>query len=119
MLKNEGEEMANTELWAYLNGKMVRENEAVIPLTDRGVQWGDAVYDSIRTYGGKPFQVPYRIDRFFRSLLYARVDPGITKEMLRNATDKVIAANLKLIDANDDITINYYVSRGSMEATNG
>ena len=111
--------MANTELWAYLNGKMVRENEAVIPLTDRGVQWGDAVYDSIRTYGGKPFQVPYRIDRFFRSLLYARVDPGITKETLRNATDKVIAANLKLIDANDDITINYYVSRGSMEATNG
>ena len=119
MLKNEGEEMANTELWAYLNGKMVRENEAVIPLTDRGVQWGDAVYDSIRTYGGNPFQMPYRIDRFFRSLLYARVDPGITKETLRNATDKVIAANLKLIDANDDITINYYVSRGSMEATNG
>ena len=37
MLKNEGEEMANAELWAYLNGKMVRESEAVIPLTDRGV----------------------------------------------------------------------------------
>ena len=55
--------MENDELWAFLNGKMVRENEAVIPLTDRGVQWGDAVYDSIRTYGGKPFQMPYRIMR--------------------------------------------------------
>ena len=99
--------MENAELWAFLNGKMVRENEAVIPLTDRGVQWGDAVYDSIRTYGGKPFQMPYRIDRFFRSLLYIRVDPGLTKEALQQATDEVISENLKIIDSNDDISINY------------
>ena len=111
--------MENAELWAFLNGKMVRENEAVIPLTDRGVLWGDAVYDSIRTYGGKPFQMPYRIDRFFRSLLYIRVDPGLTKEALQQATDEVISENLKIIDSNDDISINYYVSRGSMETTNG
>ena len=111
--------MENAELWAFLNGKMVRENEAVIPLTDRGVQWGDAVYDSIRTYGGKPFQMPYRIDRFFRSLLYIRVDPGLPKEALQQATDEVISENLKIIDSNDDISINYYVSRGSMETTNG
>ena len=89
-MKKGEDEMATAEFWAYLNGKLVRGPEAVIPLTDRGVQWGDAVYDSIRTYGGKPFQMPYRIDRFFRSLFYARIDPGLTKETLQNATEKVI-----------------------------
>ena len=85
--------MSDIELCAYLNGKIVSGREAVIPLTDRGVQWGDAVYDSIRTYGGKPFQMPYRIDRFFRSLFYARIDLKLTTDELREATEKVIYEN--------------------------
>ena len=91
-----GHEMNDSDLWAYLNGKLVRGNDAVLPLTDRGVQWGDAVYDSIRTYAGKPFQVPFRIDRFFRSLQYTRINPGITKEELAKATAEVIEANMQL-----------------------
>lgn len=111
--------MAQPDLWAYLNGEMVRGPDAVIPLTDRGVQWGDAVYDSIRTYGGEPFQMPFRIDRFFRSLNYARIDIGLSKEALRQATEAVIAANLPLLGPDDDIGVNYYVSRGSMATTDG
>ncbi len=111
--------MAERELWAYLNGKLVKGEDAVLPLTDRGVQWGDAVYDSIRTYGGKPFQVPFRIDRFFRSLRYTRINPGITKEELAKATEEVIAANLPLLGPDEELSINYYVSRGSMNMTDG
>ena len=111
--------MAERELWAYLNGKLVKGKDAVLPLTDRGVQWGDAVYDSIRTYDGKPFQVPFRIDRFFRSLQYTRINPGITKEELAKATEEVLQANLKLLTPDEEISINYYVSRGSMDMTDG
>ena len=111
--------MAERELWAYLNGKLVKGKDAVLPLTDRGVQWGDAVYDSIRTYDGKPFQVPFRIDRFFRSLQYTRINPGITKEELAKATEDVLQANLKLLTPDEEISINYYVSRGSMDMTDG
>ena len=33
--------MANpTELWTYLNGKLVRGDDAVIPIRDRGILWG-------------------------------------------------------------------------------
>lgn len=111
--------MAERELWAYLNGTLVKGKDAVLPLTDRGVQWGDAVYDSIRTYGGKPFQVPFRIDRFFRSLQYTRINPGITKDALAAATEEVLQANLKLIGPDEELSINYYVSRGSMDMTDG
>ena len=111
--------MNDSDLWAYLDGKLVRGNDAVLPLTDRGVQWGDAVYDSLRTYAGKPFQVPFRIDRFFRSLQYTRSNPGITKEELAKATDEVIEANMQLLGPDEELSINYYVSRGSMQMTDG
>ena len=111
--------MPEVDLWAHLNGRMVRGKDAVIPLEDRGVQWGDAVYDSIRTYGGKPFQMDFRIDRFFRSMQYARIAPPLDKATLRRTTQQVIEQNMPLVQPGDDITVNYYVSRGSMKIERG
>lgn len=111
--------MPDANLWAWLNGRKVRGQDAVIPLDDRGVQWGDAVYDSIRTYGGKPFQTDFRIDRFFRSMQYARIAPPLTKAALKDATLEIVDANAPLVQHGSDITINYYVSRGSMKTENG
>jgi branched-chain amino acid aminotransferase len=107
------------ELWAYLNGDLVRGKDAVIPLSDRGVLWGDAVYDATRTYNGVPFCLPQRLDRFFRSLYYARIDPGLSKDAFMQITDDVLQANLPLLQPNDDLTMNLYVSRGSMAIDNG
>jgi branched-chain amino acid aminotransferase len=107
------------DLWAYLNGKMVRGKDAVVPIYDRGLQWGDAVYDTVRTYSGTPFRLDYRTDRFFRSLQYARIDIGMTKEELKKVMGDVIEANKPLLEPNEDLGYNYYVSRGSMTLTNG
>ena len=107
------------DLWAHINGKLVQGKDAAVSVYDRGIQWGDAVYDSIRTYNGAPFRLDYRTDRFFRSLYYARIDPGITKEELKSAMRKVIEANKPLLASSDDLAFNYYVSRGSMTLTDG
>ena len=107
------------ELWTYLNGRLVRGADAVVPIRDRGILWGDAVYDSIRTYNGVPFQRDYRIDRFFRSLNYARIDPGLSKDELFAATEQVLEANRPLLGSNDDLSMNLYVSRGSMALADG
>jgi branched-chain amino acid aminotransferase len=106
-------------LWAYMNGQMVRGKDATVSLYDRGILWGDAVYEAIRTYHGKPFRVADRITRFFRSLYYARIDPGISKETLQQLTNDVLQANLPLLAPNEDLTINYYASRGSMQIHQG
>ncbi len=107
------------DFWAHLNGQLVRGKDAAIPLTDRGVQWGDAVYDSIRTYNGTPFKMSERIDRFLRSSYYARIDVALSKEDLVRATEEVLEVNLALLESGDDIMLNYYVSRGSMVLSNG
>jgi branched-chain amino acid aminotransferase len=108
-----------TDLWTYLNGNLVRGSEASISIRDRGILWGDAVYDSIRTYDGVPFQRDYRLARFFRSLYYARIDPGMSQEALKQATDQVLEANRPLLDPGDDLAMNLYISRGSMTINQG
>ncbi|MEE8303831.1 MAG: aminotransferase class IV [Candidatus Tectomicrobia bacterium] len=111
--------VAQADFWTYLNGRLVRGSDAVIPIRHRGVQWGDAVYDSIRTYNGVPFQRDYRLDRFFRSLYYARIDLGMSKDDLKQATDEVLEANRPLLGPHEDLTMNLYVSRGTMSITQG
>ncbi len=107
------------DFWTYLNGTLVRGSEAVLPIRDRGVLWGDAVYDAIRTYHGVPFRRDERLDRFFRSLYYARIDPGLSKADLKQITEEVLQANRPLLEPNGDLSMNLYVSRGAMDITHG
>jgi len=51
----------------YVNGEFVTENEAHIPTDERGHQFGDGVYEVVRVYGGRPFLLPWHLERLQRS----------------------------------------------------
>ena len=70
--------MKESGFWFYLNVKNVSVRDSSIPLGDRGIQWGDAVYDSIRTYGKTPFRMDFRIDRLFQIMHYSLIAPTFT-----------------------------------------
>ena len=42
-------------MMVYLNGRLVRESQARIPVNDHGFMYGDGVYETIRVYGGEMF----------------------------------------------------------------
>ena len=48
---------------AYLNGKYMPLEECQIPAIDRGFIFGDAVYEMIPVYDGKPFHAAAHIER--------------------------------------------------------
>lgn len=52
----------------YLNGRFIPEEEACISVMDRGFLFGDAVYEVIPAYGGKPFRLKQHLDRLDNSL---------------------------------------------------
>ena len=57
---------------AFINGRFVSWQDATVSIDDRGFQFGDAVYEVIRTYRGTPFQLQAhlaRLDRSARELL--------------------------------------------------
>lgn len=64
----------------YANGQWVNENDAVIPVDERGHQFGDGVYEVTRIYEGKPFMMREHVERLVKSAKEIRMDLGMTVE---------------------------------------
>ena len=52
---------------AFLNGRFLPWKDATISIDDRGFQFGDGVYEVIRTYRGAPFEMAAHLARLERS----------------------------------------------------
>ncbi len=52
---------------AFLNGRFLPLAEATVSIEDRGFQFGDGVYEVIRTYRGRPFKLDAHLARLDRS----------------------------------------------------
>jgi D-alanine transaminase len=69
---------------AYVNGQFCSIEQAMVPLEDRGYQFGDAVYEFIVSYNGCLFCLEehlIRLDRSMKELLF----PPLSLERIRNA----------------------------------
>lgn len=51
----------------FVNGRFTPLAEATVSVEDRGFQFGDGVYEVVRTYHGKPFHLDAHLDRLERS----------------------------------------------------
>ena len=97
---------------AYVNGELVPESQAVVSIRDRGFVQGDAVFDTTRTFGGKIFKLTEHLERFYDSLKYMRIEPGISQQQMRSLTMQVLEANLPLLGEDDDYWVTQRVTRG-------
>lgn len=69
---------------AYLNGEFLPIENAMVPIEDRGYQFGDAVYEFIASYDGKLFCMEEHLDRLERSMK-AIFFPAVPRDGIRNA----------------------------------
>ncbi|MEM6405795.1 MAG: aminotransferase class IV [Pseudomonadota bacterium] len=53
---------------AYLNGNYLDQADAHLPLTDRGLLFGDSIYEVIPVYHGQPFQARAHLARLQQGL---------------------------------------------------
>ncbi|MDF1591824.1 MAG: D-amino acid aminotransferase [Desulfobacterales bacterium] len=73
---------------AYVNGTFLPIEKAMVPVEDRGYQFGDAVYEYIASYNGRLFFQEAHLDRLDRSL-NALSFPAISKENIREAVNEL------------------------------
>jgi len=67
---------------AYVNGEFVPLERAMVHVEDRGYQFADAVYEVIRTAGGKPFALAEHLERLWRSMAAVLLAPNFTRDQL-------------------------------------
>ncbi len=97
---------------AYFNGDYVPEDEVRISYRDRGFRLGDAAFDMTRTFNGVPFKMKAHIDRFFRSLKYLQIDPGLSPGDFIDISEEVARRNRHLLPDGGDYWVAQRVSRG-------
>jgi branched-chain amino acid aminotransferase len=104
--------MGSADRIAYFNGRFVPEREVLVPFRDRGFKYGDAVFDTTRTFGHRIFKLAEHVDRLYRSLRYLRIDPGIGSGKMIEITEEVVRRNLPLLEPDDDYWVTQRISRG-------
>ncbi len=76
---------------AYVNGKWVALQSATISVEDRGFQFGDGVYEVMRTYYGQVFHLTGHIERLLESADQVQIRPRETPGQIQ----KIIEAGCK------------------------
>jgi branched-chain amino acid aminotransferase len=104
--------MRANERIAYHNGEYLPESRVLLPFRDRGFVYGDAVFDTTRTFAHRPFKVKEHVDRLYRSLRYIRLDPGLSPAEMRAVTETVLERNRHLLGPDEDYWVSQRISRG-------
>ncbi|HSP92640.1 MAG TPA: aminotransferase class IV [Vicinamibacterales bacterium] len=77
---------------AYVNGRIVAEQDAMISVFDHGFLYGEGVYEVIRTYGGELFLVDRHFRRLRASASMITLDVGMSDGALDVIVRETVAA---------------------------
>jgi len=102
----------NNERVAWFNGNFMPEREVMIPFRDRSWLYGDGAFDMTRTFDGRIFRIHEHIERFYRSLRYLRIDPGMAPGAMVALSEEIVERNAHLRPTGGDWWVGQRVSRG-------
>ena len=96
------------ETVAYYNGKVSEVAEMMVPLTDRGMLFGDGIYEATMAQRQKIFALPEHLARFTQNLAAVMITPTWTNEQLTTLLYELLAR----VD-NGSYMVYWQVTRGT------
>jgi branched-chain amino acid aminotransferase len=97
----------------YVNGKIARADDAVVPVYDHGFLYGEGVYETLRTYNGVPFLYGRHVRRLRASAAHLQLDVPFSDEMLLGRINDTVSAAGEMREA----YIRVLLTRGVGELT--
>lgn len=77
----------------FMNGKIVKKEDAKISVFDHGLLYGDGVFEGIRAYNCLVFKLKEHIDRLFESAHTIMLSVPYSKKYIMDATIRTLQAN--------------------------
>ena len=93
--------------YASVNGEITPAEQARVSVLDNGFTFGDAVYETLRTYGGRPFHLDRHLERLRRSAQRLAITIPAGDGALTRDLDALLARA-----ANPESYIRIIVTRG-------
>lgn len=90
-----------------INENIVDRDNTSVDIEDRGYQFGDGVYEVVRVYEGKTYELDGHVERLFRSAKEIDLSLSFTKEAFKQNIENLVKEN-NLLDGG----IYFQVTRG-------
>lgn len=108
------EDPRNARVLVYVNGDLVPREQARVSVFDSGFVLGDGVWEGFRLHRGAILFVDEHLDRLVQGARAIDLDLGMTREALRAALERTVAAN----GMTDGAHIRLMVTRGLKRTPN-
>ena len=82
----------------FLNGQLVPEAHAVVPVRDRGFMYGDGLFEAMRVFNGRSFRMAQHLERMVRGANYLKIPLPFTPKQLQQFAEQLSEEN-KMTDA--------------------
>ena len=92
----------------FLNGKIISDADANISSADRGFLYGDGIYETLRSYRGKPFKLADHLERMRDSARQLKISFDYTNADIGERINELLEKN-----HTQDAYIRITLSRGS------
>src|SRR5665647_3801988 len=77
----------------YIDGEFYSEDDAKISVFDHGLLYGDGVFEGIRTYRGRVFELDAHIDRLYASAQTLALEIPLSRADLIEAMMETVRRN--------------------------
>jgi len=91
MRRNFAELFMALKIW--INDRLVDEKDAKVSVFDHGLLYGDGVFEGIRVYGSKIFELDTHLKRLYESAKVIRLKIDMTVKQLADAVAQTVKAN--------------------------
>ena len=98
---------------AFVDGRLVPESEAAVPLWRIGGGIGGSTHVRTRTFRGRPFRIEAHVDALFAALDRQGVDPRLAPHEVLAACGDVLAHNADALARHGDLWITIRVLRST------
>ena len=102
------EDERNADIRIYVDGEILRRDDAKVSVYDSGFMLGDGIWEGLRLHDGVVCFLKEHLDRLYEAALYIDLDIGKTREELVQAIQDTLDAN----DMQTDVHIRLMVTRG-------
>ena len=79
--------------WVHLDGQWLREHEAMIPVENRGLMYGDGLFETILCSQGRLILIQSHLKRFFLGLKLLKLNISLSAEHLIKLLNEGVEKN--------------------------
>lgn len=103
--------MNHPPLHIHVNGQLLPAHGPAVSALDRGLLYGDGLFETVRAYGGKPFLLDEHLERMAASARALRIAERLDTALIASGVAELLEAN-GLASGDADAYIRINLTRG-------